>query len=590
MIIKPTYEELEQQIRDYKGIESKQNQTIDSLQNKLQKYEHIVSMTSEHISFIDRNYVYQAVNSAYLRAHQKLSQDILGHSVKDLLGADIFESFVKEKLDRCLTGEEIHYQEWFNFSDSDRRYMDVGYFPHIEANREITGLVISSRDITEFKQAEDTLQKSNKKLECRVNEHIVELKSLNDMLSDSEAQFKKMIKTFFLIIMNDVTERKQMEGQLQQSQKLEAIGVLAGGIAHDFNNVLFPIVGLSEMLMDKIHNEQIKKDMEIILKAGKRATDLVSQILTFSRQHQHQLQPLLLQPILKEIIKLSRATIPTIITIEQDIDTTCGPVLADAVQIHQVIMNLITNAFHAMEKSGGVLSISFKEKIETEADPALWQTGQQRYVCINIQDNGVGMDKKTLENIFQPYFTTKTQNKGSGLGLAVSHGIIASLGGKIIVKSKVGKGSCFSVYLPTTPKKIRTEFLPEYTNTHGNQEKILIIDDDESIITVLQLMLSKLGFQVEAYHDSTKAFDAFKKNPGDYDLVISDLTMPNMTGDKLCSEIKKINPQTPVIIFTGYKKINVLDETQGSGIDRVLTKPIIQSHLLSAINELIEKE
>ncbi len=391
-----------------------------------------------------------------------------------------------------------------------------------------------------------------------------------------------------LSILRDITEFKKMEVNLQQAQKLEAIAVLAGGIAHDFNNILFPIIGLTEMLLEKNQTEKTETDLKTILKAGKRAKDLISQILTFSRKQKHEIQSLKLQPLLKEVIKLSRATIPSNIKIEQNIDKRCGPVMVDALQVHQVLMNLITNAYQAMEKSGGVLSISLIMKNPDGASEEFRENQKKNHLCINIKDTGIGIDKRALEKIFQPYFTTKSNNKGSGLGLAVSHGIITSFGGNIDVKSKPGKGTCFSVYLPITGEKEQTVIQTAYKRVKGHSKKILIVDDEQSILSVLKIMLDKSGFQVDGFIDSVQALKKLKAFSNNYDLIISDLTMPNMMGDEFCLKAKRINSKIPIVLLTGYNESKVLEEPFPSGIDRVLTKPVEKNHLLTVINELIK--
>ncbi|MCP3875381.1 MAG: PAS domain S-box protein [Desulfobacteraceae bacterium] len=389
-------------------------------------------------------------------------------------------------------------------------------------------------------------------------------------------------------ILHDITDIKKMETRLQQAQKLEAVAVLAGGIAHDFNNILFPIIGLTEMLLEKDQTKRNKTDLKTILTAGKRAKELVSQILTFSRKHQHEMQPLKLQPLLKETIKLSRSTIPSNIKIKQNIDKRCGPVMADALQIHQVIMNLITNAYQAMEGSEGVLSICLKQEDPDVSVIELQKDRKQQYVCIEIKDTGIGMDKKILGDIFQPYFSTKAHNKGSGLGLAVSHGIVTTFGGSIDVKSEPGKGACFSIYLPITDKKIIKDNPPAYKKIQGHSKKVLIVDDESNIINLLNKILLKSGFQVEGFIDSVQALEKFKSFPENYDLIISDLTMPNLMGDKFCSKVREINSKIPIILLTGYNESKIMDRQASSGIDRVLTKPVEKNHILTVISELIK--
>jgi len=383
-------------------------------------------------------------------------------------------------------------------------------------------------------------------------------------------------------------EKKELESQLLQAQKLEAIGVLAGGIAHDFNNILFPIIGLTEMLLETDIPREIKPDLQVILKAGNRAKDLVAQILTFSRKHHSEMEPIEVTYIVKESIKFARSTLPSNIKIKQKIDNNCGHVLADAIHLHQVVMNLITNAFHAMENSGGVLSISLQQKRMEPQNYSPEKSNSSICICLTIEDTGMGMDSKTLEKIFQPYFSTKEQNKGTGLGLAVTHGIVKGMGGEIIVKSELGKGSCFNVFLPTIDTEIKDIVPSEQKKINGNNEKILIVDDEESITILLKTMLTNSGFIVDTFTDSLAALKAFQKSPKRYDLIISDLTMPEMNGDQFCREILQINSKIPKILITGFNENIVSEEKSKFGIDKVLTKPVSKVKLLTTIHKLLQ--
>jgi PAS domain S-box-containing protein len=386
-------------------------------------------------------------------------------------------------------------------------------------------------------------------------------------------------------------EKANLETQLQQSQKMESIGTLAGGIAHDFNNILFPMFGYLEMMLedmpeDNPHRGKIAK----VFKGALRARDLVRQILTFSRQAEHETKPLKVQHVLKEVLKLIRSTLPTTIGIHQDISNECDSIMADPTQIHQIAMNLMTNAYHAMENTGGTLKVSLKEVELAIEDITGTAMNPGPHVCLTVADTGPGMDNVTVDRIFDPYFTTKEEGKGTGLGLAVVHGIVKSYGGHINVKSEPGMGTEFKVYLPLirpqgTVQKTITD-LPIQKGT----ERILLVDDQDEIVQLSGKMLERLGYNVTTRTSSVEALEAFRTQPDKFDLVITDMTMPNMTGDKLAGELIKIRSDIPIVLCTGFSEGMSEERAASLGIKGFLMKPVVMKELSSEIRKALGKK
>jgi len=380
------------------------------------------------------------------------------------------------------------------------------------------------------------------------------------------------------------------EKQLQQVMKLQAIGTLAGGIAHDFNNILFPIVGYTELTMDDVpEDSQARQNLEEVLKAANRAKELVQQILTFSRQGSQERKPLKVQYLIKEATKLLRATIPSSIEIECNIDESCGPIKGDPTQIHQIIMNLCTNAYHAVQETGGKLEVSLKE-VYISYEQSLDRVGMKigKHVVLMVKDSGHGMEPQVLERIFEPYFTTKKQGKGTGLGLSVIHGIVKSHGGDITVSSRPGKGSTFKVFLPIIDDIEEEIQIIEPVIAINGKERILLIDDEEQIIDIEQQILERLGYKVTPKTDSEEALEEFAAQPDRFDLVITDMTMPKMTGDQLARRMMDIKPQIPVILCTGFNEAISEEKALSMGIDKFVMKPIVKDELASTIRTVLD--
>ncbi|MBF0201004.1 MAG: response regulator [Desulfamplus sp.] len=444
----------------------------------------------------------------------------------------------------------------------------------------------------------------------------------------------------FACIFVDVTEKKQMENQLRQAQKMEAIGTLAGGIAHDFNNTLYPILGHAEILKQELPGESpLQDNVGSIIKGALRSKTLIRQILTFTRQVEQEIRPIAIQPVLQESLKLMRVTIPANIVMELEISPDCGKVNSDPVSIHQIVLNLVTNAMHAMEKTGGTIRVTLQEmeipeeqmlghgpgivhktpSLHEEDEKSLFgyaETGHDhpkpgagkghdhpklgagdshdhpkpgRYLKLTVSDTGPGMERKTLEKIFDPYFTTKPVGKGTGMGLSVVQGIVKASGGEIFVQSRPGVGTDFYIFLPTvsTIDKSRPHAGPVSDAIPGGSETILLVDDEPSIGEVEKMMLTRIGYKVVDAPGSVEALELFRKDPGMFDVVLTDMTMPVMTGLQLAGEIKTIRADIPVILCTGFNDQVNEDTFAVLGIDAYLNKPVPMKRLAMKIKDVL---
>ncbi len=405
-------------------------------------------------------------------------------------------------------------------------------------------------------------------------------------------------KPYISGIARDISEKilsekklKKLQEQIQQTQKMESIGTLAGGIAHDFNNILFPVLGHTEMLMHDIPDDDpIHKKLEKIYSGANRAKELVKQILTFSRQEKSELKLVRLQPVIKEVLKLVRATIPTTISIKHDIRSDCGIIKADPTQIHQIIMNLTANSYHAMEESGGNLQVTLKEVNFTEHDLINPDMIPGKFACLTVADTGAGIKNELTDKIFDPFFTTKEVGKGTGMGLSVVHGIVKSMNGIINVYSEADKGTEFNVYFPLEESSYEKQKIQTNKALQTGIEHILFVDDEKAVIEIEQDMLERLGYKVTSCSSSLEALKAFRASSDKFDIVITDMQMPNMSGDKLASELTKIRPDIPVLLCTGFSETMSEDKAAAKGIKGFLLKPIVMKDLAQKIREVLDEK
>ena len=629
-------------------------------EEKLRRFECIVANSSDLMALLDKDLVYLAVNDTYAKIFGKSKDEIVGLRAVDVVGSDIFKNVIQPHAQKCLAGENVYYEEWFDLAKSGRKFMGVAYSPYTGKEGEIKGFTVVTRDITSRKQFEEALLASEKRFKDlaenstdwiwefdeneiftyaspRVKdmlgyapEEIVGQSAFDPMDSPESERvmkefitFKKARKPFSSLINinqhkngenvilessgvpifdkegnfhgyrgidRDITERTKLEEQLRHAHKMEAIGTLAGGIAHDFNNILSAILGYADLAMlDTPGNSPARQMIEQVLMAGNRAKELVKHILSFSRKEPQNWSPVQIHLLTKEALKLLRASIPTTIEIKQNIDPLCGNILADPTQIHQVLMNLCTNAAQSMDEKGGVLHVELVAvSLNTDdfADDPNCQPGQ--YVRLTVKDSGMGIDPKYLDRIFDPYFTTKEAGKGSGMGLSVVIGIVKSHDGMITVDSKIGEGTTFRVYFPKIEEQSSatiqgTEPLPTGT------EKILVVDDEESLVDLTKWRLERLGYQVTAETSSVKALELFSSQPDSFDLLISDQTMPGMTGEELAKKFLAIQPGMPIIICSGYSSKIDAEKAKRIGISAFIMKPIDNSELAKTIRKVLDK-
>ncbi len=390
----------------------------------------------------------------------------------------------------------------------------------------------------------------------------------------------------------DLSEQKKMENLLNQAQKMEAIGTLAGGIAHDFNNILSSIMGNLQLAqLARLDPEKLEGYLQSGVDASLRAKHLVGQILSMGRHEQLEKQTIQMSLIINETVSLLRATIPSTIDIQEDLESS-GYIWANGTQIQQVVMNLCTNAYHAMQDFGGTLTITLKEKEFTEVPQLpVVDLPKGKYISLEITDTGCGMDLKTREMIFEPYFTTKEKGAGTGLGLAVVQGIVQSHGGNINVYSELGQGTIFRLYFPllidpvlsTDVDTMEQEF-PKGT------ERLLVVDDEEEILSVYSGLIQAYGYSIKTFPNSLDALEHFKEDPSAYDLVLTDMTMPNLSGDLLGKSIMRIRPEIPVVICTGFSKIMEYGDSLDAGFAAYLTKPVEAGKLLNTIRRVLDEK
>ncbi len=393
-------------------------------------------------------------------------------------------------------------------------------------------------------------------------------------------------------IFRDITEIKNAEEQIRQSQKMEAIGTLAGGIAHDFNNILTPILGYTKLSLDKLpDNSPVRSYLEKVWSAGIRAKELVKQILTFSRKEKEEKRPFLIQDIINESIKFFRSSIPSTIKLHTKIDKQCGPVMCNPTQIYQVLMNLCSNAHHAMLQKGGTLNIELKSAAGKPGSSLSVNSAQpEKYICLTVSDTGKGMDKDIIQRIFEPYFTTKTKEDGTGLGLSVVHGIIKNHGGYIEVESEPNGGTAFKIYLPEIEYSLEPEDEVSAQPVRKGSEQILLIDDDRNVLEITEEILRSLGYKVVSISNSIDALKVFSADPEKFDLIITDQTMPDIPGIELSKKILQIKPDIPIILCRGYDSAASKEKAISIGIADYLTKPVSKDEFALSIKKTLREK
>lgn len=504
-------------------------------QEDLKKYEQMVAASSDCLWLTDQSLTLQAVNEAYLGACGRERSALIGRPVADVVGADLFEAHVKPYLQGSLKGKSMRHRDWVRFPARGLKFIDFTFSPSFDAENKVNGVVVNERDFT---------------------------------------------------------NQKTLETRLQQSRKMESIGTLAGGIAHDFNNILGAIIGYAEMIemFDVDNDERLALRIGHILKGAYRARELVEQILTFSRHGEQEKRVIRLSPVLQESLKFLRASIPSTIVINEAIDCPDDAVLANATQIHQVLMNLCTNAAYAMSDAGGTLSVRLDDA-NVGIDQARQLSGilPGPHARLTVTDTGPGISPEVIGRVFDPFFTTKKTGDGTGMGLAVVHGIVKACNGTVTVQSVPGEGTTFCVLLPAADKE-RTE-AQETTPVvvAGGRGKILFVDDEEELVSFSSEILRHLGYDVVAETSSLGALRLFFDDPEGFDLVITDQTMPEMTGHELARKVLARRPDLPVVLCTGFSSSKLEEEALGAGIRSFMKKPIGARQLADIVSQMMHR-
>ena len=449
-------------------------------------------------------------------------------------------------------------------------------------------LIIKNEDIIKkiLNKTAELLEKGFTSYEAQYknrNGETLDIECNSSMISDKNGDYIAGVS-----IIRDISKRKLMEVQLQQAQKMEAIGTLAGGIAHDFNNILAAIIGYTEMTLYGLNeNIQAQQNLKKVLKSADRAKELVKQILTFSRKNPHEIKPVRLSLIIQDALQLLRPTLPSTIDI-QTVVKTDSMIMADPTHMQQLLMNLCTNASHAMHSKNSVLKINLVEiNIGPQEAAKYHDIKPGHFIKLSVSDTGTGIDPAIIGRIFEPFFTTKDQGEGTGMGLALVHGIVKNHSGDITIESTINKGTTFHIVLPkiennSSPVKKQDDVIPV------GSESILFVDDEEFLVDVGQKILESLGYRVTAVRNSIDALKLFSATPDKFNLVITDRTMPDLTGYELAEKLIKIRPDIPVILSTGYSKTVSSKKTGDSGIREYIMKPIERRKIAATIRKVLD--
>ncbi|MCO5170745.1 MAG: PAS domain-containing protein [Planctomycetes bacterium] len=501
-------------------------------EDELRRYERIVSATPDHISVVDRGYVYRTVNDAYLVAHGLRREEIVGQRVAALLGEEFFERVVRPRLDECLAGRTVSYTAWFDFP-VERRFMSVTYYPLRDAAGQVQGVVVSSRNETELHRAQEEL--------------------------------------------------REKEEQLLHAQKLEAVGRLAGGVAHDFNNLLTVIMGYAEVLLRRAPRDPLEREMlEEIQAASERAGSLTAQLLTFSRKQLVQPRLLDLDAVVSDMHRLLRRVIGDDVVLETR-HGAAGRVLADRGQLEQVLMNLAVNARDAMP-GGGRLSIVTGAVTLDAAQAAALDLAAGPHVELSVTDTGEGMDEATRARIFEPFFTTKEQDKGTGLGLSTVYGIVRQAGGAVEVRSEPGAGATFRILLPASPAGADEAGAAAAGPAPRGTETVLLVEDDAHVRRLLEQVLATAGYDVLPAADAPQALDLSRGHAGRIHLLLTDLSMPRVGGRALARRLLGERPDMAVLLMSGHAE----DDGGEGPVAGFVQKPVRLEVLLERVRESLK--
>lgn len=559
-------------------------------------FEYLIDIRRQGIAVGTMSMMTREGESRQFEYSNVLAEHTTGHQAIFSLARDITD---RKKAEKALADSQTRFQHIFETAAAGMAIVDAQTHTVVEINSAATQMVgdpiyaIKDRNI--FKLL--TLSKGTDfsrlpvptpyPMECL-------LKSVNGgtlpvLTSAQETVFNDRphwIISFINIrkIKEAEATKRELEARAQRAQHLESIGTLAGGIAHDFNNILFGIMGFAELALEEAVPGSIQaKNLEEIINGGHRAKDMIYQILTFSRQDSVEKRPIQPAPLIKEALKLLRASLPASIEIRSRFSRHLNKIMANPSHLHQVVMNLCTNAAHAVKDHDGLIEISVVDKTVSEQTSLPHGTiSPGDYVQLIVKDNGEGIQPEIMDRIFEPFFTTKPQGKGTGMGLSVVLGIVQAGGGSILVDSDPGKGTCFELLFPTVQEHDSNTKTPAAA-IPGGAEHIMVVDDESSLCLMINRLLTGLGYQVSAYEHPTPALDLFKNQSQAYDLVITDLTMPKMSGIKLAQKMMKIRPDIPVILITGNGNKISQKGLYDAGVRELLFKPIVKSELAAAI-------